>query len=120
MPGMSDQPGTRLASASPPSTMFDDKNPTYMTMTMPTTSSAPSEPNWPRVCTICGTPSVGPWAACSAMKIAPMKFPAVSATTAQVKERSNTVTDNAPVTMVSNWTFDPNQMVKRSRALPWR
>ena len=41
---------------------LEAKKPTYMTTTTAMTTSAPTEPNCPRVWTICGTPSVGPWA----------------------------------------------------------
>ena len=44
MPAASGIPITCL-SASPHSTRFEETNPTYITMTMPITSSEPSEPN---------------------------------------------------------------------------
>ena len=120
MPGMSDAPSTMLASACPPSTRFEDRNPTYIATTMPTTNSEPNEPNWPRVWIICGTPSVAPCAACSAMKMAPTRLPTASAATAQPKDKPKTVTDSPPVTMVSSIRFDPNHTVNRSPAVPWR
>ena len=89
-----------------------------MIMTMPTTSTAPMEPNWPRVCTICGTPSCGPCAACKAMKMAPTKLPSAIARMEERKSSLNTVVASAPVTMVSIMMLEPNQMVNKSRKVP--
>ena len=120
MPGVSDNPGNRLASDSPPSTKFDDKKPAYITMTMPITKSDPMEPNWPRVCTICGTPKVGPCAACSAMKTAPTALPTIRPQHRRQNGSPNTLTARPPVTTVNSVIFEPNQIVNRSRAVPWR
>ncbi len=78
------------------------------------------EPNWPRVCTICGTPSCGPCAACSAMKIAPTRLPMAIAQMEETRSSLKTVVASAPVTIVSIMMFEPNQIVNRSRNVPCR
>ena len=120
MPASTLMPGLTAAIASPPNTRFAAKNPTYMTTTMTTINRAPKEPNWPRVWIICATPSCGPWAECSAMKMPPTTLPMMMPTIAGTKPRPNTVVASPPVTMVMIMMLEPNQMVKRSLALPWR
>ena len=95
-------------------------NPTYMTMTMPTTSSEPSDPNWPRVWIICGTPSFGPLRRVQRHEYRADQIADREPDDAHRKESLNTVTASPPVTMVSSIRFEPNQTVNRSRARPWR
>ncbi len=54
------------------------------------------------------------------MKMPPTTLPMMMAPIAGTKPRPNTVVASPPVTMVMIMMFEPNQMVKRSRALPWR
>ena len=70
----------------PPSTRLEATKPKYMNTTSATTKMAPMDPNCPRLCTICGTPSCGPCAACSAMKMPPTRFPTRIARLAATKD----------------------------------
>ena len=102
----------------PPRMRFEAKNPTYMNTTMPTTRIEPSTPYCARLWIICGMPSLGPWAECSAMKIAPTRLPMTMAITDAQKGRPNTAVVSAPVMIVSGMRLEVNQIVKRSRGLP--
>jgi hypothetical protein len=54
------------------------------------------------------------------MNMAPIMLPTVRPTTAQPNGSPNTVTASPPVTTVSSMKLEPNQMVNRSAAVPWR
>ena len=63
MPELTLSPLSRVATACPPSTALEAKEPVYMTITTTTTSRLPQEPNCALVCSIWGTPMRGPCAA---------------------------------------------------------
>jgi hypothetical protein len=65
----------------PPRMRFEAKKPTYMNTAMAITRTAPTNPNWPRLWIICGTPSRGPCAECRAMNKAPTRLPSRIAST---------------------------------------
>ena len=104
----------------PPRMRFEAKKPMYMNTTMPTTRIEPSTPYWARLWIICGMPSLGPCAEWSAMKMAPTRLPTTIAITDAQNGRPKTAVVSAPVMIVSGIRLDVNQMVKRSRGLPWR
>lgn len=54
------------------------------------------------------------------MKTAPIRLPTSVASAAHQNGCLNTVVASDPVTIVSIMMFDPNQIVNRSFALPWR
>ncbi len=81
MPPLTGTAGARPCRDFPASTMFDAKKPTYMAAATTTITSAPITPNCARLWIICGTPSCGPCAECSAMKTPPTSWPTRIAST---------------------------------------
>src|SRR3954451_2665016 len=120
IPPFGPRKGSTEANDSPPKTRIEMKKPRYMQTTISTMRTAPYAPNWPLVCTIWGTPSRGPCAECSAMKIAPNRLPTTMASAAAQAGWPNRVVDRAPVTMARIMMFVPNQMVNMSRFVPCR
>ena len=77
-------------------------------------------PYWPRLWIICGTPSRGPWAECSAMNSAPTRLPSSTARMLAPNDSPNATGASAPVTNVSGMMLELNQIVNRSRGRPCR
>ena len=67
----------------------------------------PRYPNWARDWIICGSPSVGPWVACRAMKQVPTRMPAAPATMVQTRDRPNAGPMN-PIGIVKYWKLPRN------------
>src|SRR5215469_1330013 len=79
----------------------------------------PRKPNWARDWIICGSPSVGPWVACRAMKQVPTRIPAVPATIVHARERPNDG-PMKPIGMVKYWKLPRNHSGAWCHTLPCR
>ena len=86
-------------------------------MTNSSGTIAPNTPNWARLWIICGMPSLGPWAECEAMKIAPIMEPSRMDSALQ-NRLSPRLIGSTPAATVVMLALAPNQTKNSERGWP--
>ncbi len=103
----------------PASTVPVALKPTYITQTSTSGITAPNTPNCTRLEIICGRPSLGPWAPCSAITTPPNICP-MSRPISDQNTSPPSTTASAPVTMAVICRLQPNHRVNWLNRRPCR
>ena len=103
----------------PASTVPPAEKPTYITQTSASGMIAPYTPNCTRLEIICGRPSCGPCAPCSAITAPPIICP-ISKPTSDQNTSPPSTTASAPVTTAVTCRLAPSQSVNWLNRLPCR